>query len=159
MAHEDNTRNDDRVAERQVLDAFARSGGTVLTPPAGWKFPPVAGNQITPTRRQLEQMGPVWEVAYQATARKNFGIRLFNVASTVAALLADKDANTFLIHLLNFTDFAGEAITVHALGDWKRARLYTPETTVKDLELYSIPAGTGIDLERIPVFATVRLEK
>ena len=146
-------------AERQALDAFARSGGTVLAPPAGWKFPPIPEGQITPTRRQLEQMGPMWEVAYHATARKNFGVRLFNVASTVAALLADPDERSLLIHLLNFTDFAGEAITLHALGGWKHARLYSPEAPVKNLEVYSIPEGTGIDLERVPVFATVRLDQ
>jgi hypothetical protein len=114
---------------------------------------------MTPSRRQLEQMEPMWEVAYRATARKNFGVRLFNVASTVAALLADKDEKSLLIHLLNFTDFAGEAITIHALGEWKRARLYSPEAALKDLEVYATPDGTGIDVERIPVFATIRLDK
>jgi hypothetical protein len=147
------------ATERRALDEFARAGGTVLAPPANWKFPPIAESQLTPTRRQLEQMGPMWEVAYHATARKNFGVRLFNVASTVAALLADKEGRSLLIHLLNFTDFAGEAITLHALGEWKHARLYSPETQPKELETYSIPDGTGIDLERIPVFATVRLDK
>jgi hypothetical protein len=63
------------------------------------------------------------------------------------------------VHVLNFTDFAGEAITIHALGKWKHARLYSPEAPVKDLEVYEIPEGTGIDVDRIPVFATIRLDK
>ena len=146
-------------AEAHALDAFARAGGSIVSPPAGWKFPPVPGTQLTPTRRQAEQMGPMWEVTYHATVRKNFGVRLFNVASTVAALLADRDAHSLLVHLLNFTDFAGEAITLHALGEWKRARLYTPEAPPRDLEVYSIPSGTGIDLERVPILATVRLDR
>jgi hypothetical protein len=146
-------------AEEAALDSFHRAGGTLVAAPAGWKFPVLQDSQITPTRRQLDQLAPMWEVAYHATARKNFGVRLFNVASTVAALLADKEEKSLLIHLLNFTDFAGEAITIHALGEWKRARLYSPETAVKDLEVYSIPEGTGIDLDRVPVFASIRLDR
>jgi hypothetical protein len=145
--------------EESVIEKFTAAGGKLVAPPSGWKFPPLSDAQITPTRHQLEQMEPAWEVAYRATVRKNFGVRLFNVASTVGALLADKDANSLLVHLLNFTDFAGESITLHALGPWKRARLYSPEAPVKELEVYSIPEGTGVDVERIPVFATVRLDR
>ena len=145
--------------EARVLEKFTREGGTLLTPPAGWKFPSLSDTQMTPTRRQLEDLEPAWEVAYKATVRKNFGVRLFNVASTLAALLADQDEHSLLIHLLNFTDFAGESITLHALGNWKRARLYSPETPVKELEVYSLPDGTGIDVERIPIFATIRLDR
>ena len=76
--------------EAKSLDAFTRAGGTLLAPPAGWKFPEVPEPQITPGRRHLEQMEPMWEVAYRATVRKNFGVRLFNVASTVAALRANR---------------------------------------------------------------------
>jgi hypothetical protein len=145
--------------EAKSLDGFARAGGTVLAPPAGWKFPHVPESQITPGRRQLEQMEPMWEVAYRATVRKNFGVRLFNVASTVAALRANQDGSSLLIHLLNFTDFAGESITIHALGQWKRAQLYSPEAAARKLDIYEIPDGTGIDVERVPVFTTIRLDK
>jgi hypothetical protein len=145
--------------EAKSLDAFTKSGGTVLAPPAGWKFPHVPQSQITPGRRQLEQMEPMWEVAYRATARKNFGVRLFNVASTVAGLWANADESSLLIHLLNFTDFAGESISIHALGQWKRAQLYSPEAAVRGLETYDIPEGTGVDIDGVPVFATIRLDK
>jgi hypothetical protein len=144
--------------EATALDRFTRAGGKVVAPPVGWKFPEVPENQITPGRRQLEQMEPMWEVAYRATVRKNFGVRLFNVASTVAALRANKDRSSLLIHLLNFTDFAGESITIHAQGRWKQARLYSPEAPPKVLETYMIPEGTGIDVDRIPVFASIRLD-
>jgi hypothetical protein len=33
------------------------------------------------------------------------------------------------------------------------------DSPVKDLEVYEIPEGTGIDVDRIPVFATIRLDK
>jgi len=145
--------------EGRSLESFTKAGGTLLAPPAGWKFPPIPENQITPGRRQLEQLEPMWEVVYRATVRKNFGVRLFNVASSVAALRANPDETSLLIHILNFTDFAGESITIHALGKWKRARLYSPEAPVKTLEVYEIPEGTGIDLDRMPVFATIRLDK
>jgi hypothetical protein len=145
--------------EAQTLDGFTKRGGTLLAPPAEWKFPQIPENQITPGRRQQEQLEPMWEVAYRATARKNFGVRLFNVASTVAALRATRNASSLLIHLLNFTDFAGESITIHALGKWKQARLYSPEAPVRILQTYEIPEGTGIDVDRIPVFASIRLDQ
>jgi hypothetical protein len=33
------------------------------------------------------------------------------------------------------------------------------DSPVKDLEVYEIPEGTGIDVDRIPVFATIRLTR
>ena len=57
-------------AEAKSLEGFTKGGGTLLAPPAGWKFPQVPESQITPGRRQLEQMEPMWEVAYRATVRK-----------------------------------------------------------------------------------------
>ena len=144
--------------EAKSLERFTKAGGTLLAPPPGWKFPAVPENQITPDRRQLEQLEPMWEVAYGATARKNFGVRLFNVASTVAALRANAEETSLIIHVLNFTDFAGESIAIHALGRWRQARLYSPEDPLKSLEVYDTPEGTGIDVDRIPVFATIRLD-
>jgi hypothetical protein len=144
--------------EKEALEAFTRAGGIVLAPPAGWKFPRMAEGQLTPARRQLDDLGPMWELTYKATVRKNFGVRLFNVSSTLATLLASRDGHSLLLHLLNFTDFAGEAITVHALGQWKRATLYSPERPPKELAVYPIAEGTGIDIDRIPVVATLRLE-
>jgi hypothetical protein len=47
---------------------------------------------------------------------------------------------------------------VHALGEWHHAYLYTPEGPEKTLAVYKVDEGTGVDIDRVNVSATVRLE-
>jgi hypothetical protein len=44
------------------------------------------------------------------------------------------------------------------LGQWRRARLYSPEGEVRELPVYPVADGTGIDIDRIGVVATLQLD-
>jgi len=145
--------------QKQALQEFAASGGVVVNPPAGWHFPKTSEKQLVPDRRQSNQIQGIWEVTYNTTARKNFGARTFNTSSVLYNLLATPDATSLLIHLLNYADFAAETVTVQVLGEWKRARLYQPGEPPRELPIYSIKDGTGIDIEKIPVAATLRVDQ
>ena len=145
--------------QTQALQDFVSSGGVLVNPPAGWRFPATLERQFTPDRRQTNQIQPIWELAYNSTARKNFGARTFNTSSVLYNLLAAPDAKSLLLHLLNYADFAAETVTVQVLGEWKRARLYSPAAPTQELAVYPIKDGTGIDIDRIPVFATLRLDQ
>jgi hypothetical protein len=145
--------------QRRTLDEFAASGGVVLNPPAGWRFAPPVEGRMTPDKQQAAQIQRVWEIAYQATARKNFGARTFNTSTVLFSCLASPDGNSLIIHLLNYTDYPAESISVQALGEWRRARLYKPEGAMQELEVYPVKDGTGVDVERLPVLATLRLER
>jgi hypothetical protein len=129
-----------------------------VNPPKGWRFPAIPAHQITPTRRQLDQIQPIWEATYEATVRKNFGVRTFNTASVLFQLLAAPDRGSLLVHLINYADYQADDVTVQVLGQWRRARLYSPDGEVRELPVYPIKDGTGIDIDRIRVAATLRLD-
>lgn len=146
--------------QKQALQDFVSSGGVLVNPPAGWRFPQTAeAQQLVPDRRQSNQIQGIWEVTYNATARKNFGARTFNTSSVVYNLLATRDARSLLIHLVNYADFAAETVTVQVLGQWKRARLYRPDAPPQELPVYPIKDGSAVDIDRISVVATLRLDQ
>ena len=111
-----------------------------------------------PNQRQLDQIQPVWEATYDATVRKNFGVRTFNTASVLFHLLTAPSGKNLLIHLVNYADYAAEDVTVQVLGQWRRARLYSPEGGIRELPVYEVSDGTGIDIDRIGVVATLQLD-
>jgi hypothetical protein len=145
--------------QKQSLDEFIASGGVLVNPPRGWSFPKTSEKQLVPDRRQMNQIQGIWEVTYNATARKNFGARTFNTSSVLYNLLATAEAKSLLVHLVNYADFAAETVTVQVLGEWKRARLYRPGMPVAELTGYPIKDGTGIDIDRIAIAATLRLDQ
>ena len=74
-------------------------------------------------------------------------------------MLATPDVKSLLIHLVNYVDVPAETITVQVLGEWKHATLYRPGMPPVDLPLYPIKDGTGVDIDRIPVFATLEINQ
>jgi hypothetical protein len=143
--------------QKSALQDFVSSGGTLVNPPRGWRFPLSSEKRLTPDRKQQNQIQGLWEVTYTATVRKNFGARTFNTSSVLYNLLATPDAKSLLIHLVNYADVPAETVTVQVLGEWKHARLFRPGMPPEDLPLYPIKDGTGIDIDRIPVFATLKV--
>lgn len=150
--------NIDAGAPGGTLREFARSGGVLVNPPAGWRFPAAGPEQMTPTRRQMDQLQPIWESAYNVTARKNFGVRSFNTASVLFELLAAQEGRSLLVHLLNYADYGAEDVTIQVQGKWRRARLYMPGAGVEELVVYPVADGTGIDIKRFGVVATVLVD-
>ena len=51
-----------------------------------------------------------------------------------------------------------ENVAVHFLGNYRRATLATPEGIEKSLEIYSAEEGSGVDIDKVAVCATIRLE-
>jgi hypothetical protein len=51
-----------------------------------------------------------------------------------------------------------ESQALQALGQWSHARLYSPEGRVRELPVYAVSDGTGVDIHRIDVAATLRLD-
>jgi len=146
------------TSQQQALAHFAQSGGVLLNPPANWRFGDDTPGRISPNRKQLERIQDIWEMLYNATARKNFGARSFNTAGILFNVLASPDDKRLLIHLVNYTGFPGESITVQALGEWKRARLYQPGAAEKELSVYPVKDGTGMDIDKLDVVASLIVE-
>ncbi len=91
--------------------------------------------------------------------RRNLGVRLFNVSSMLSNVLTSPDGKTEIIHLVNYSDYPVESVTVHYLGNFKRATLLTPEGEAKTLEIYPTEDGSGVDIDRVSVCATIKLEQ
>jgi hypothetical protein len=143
----------------RLLDDFRKSGGTVLDPPAGWHLPPVPDGEFIMGRPQADALQPLWEITYKATLRKNFGSRTFNTAGVLSNTVASPDGRTAIVYLVNYTDFPAESVTVHALGSWKRVRIFEPAGVVKELDSYPVAGGTGVDLEALATVAAVQFER
>ena len=144
--------------QRDVLRGFTRGGGTLLTGPPGWKAPVGKGDAITLDNAELERLNDIWHDVQNMIGRKNLGARLFNVSSMLSSLLASPDGKEVVVQLVNYSNYPVENVAVHMLGTFKHARLYTPEGVEKDLEIYATDEGSGIDIEKVSVCATVRLD-
>ena len=145
--------------QRDVLKTFTRAGGTLLTGPADWKRSATAKkDQITLDDTQLKQLDDIWHDINSMIGRGNLGVRLFNVSSMLSNMLSSPDGKQVLIHLVNYANYPVDSVTVHALGDFKQAYLYTPDGPEKKLEVYKVDEGTGVDVDLVNVSATIRLE-
>ena len=64
-----------------------------------------------------------------------------------------------VLHFVNYSDYPVENVTVHFIGKFRSATLLTPEGPEKKLEIYPTEDGGGVDLDKVAVCATVRLEQ
>ena len=63
-----------------------------------------------------------------------------------------------MLHLVNYSGFPVENVTVHLLGKFKTATLLAPGAKARKMEVYEIEEGTGIDIDNVAVAATLTLE-
>jgi hypothetical protein len=144
--------------QRLALEEFQAGGGTLVDPTPGWRSPAAAGDEIISSNKQMDDIQKLWEATYNATVRKNFGARTFNTSTVLFDVLSSSDDGSRLVHLLNYSDFAADAITVQVLGTWKRARLYLAGEPVQELPVYPVQDGTGVDIAQLPIAGTLRFD-
>lgn len=145
--------------QKEVLRNFARGGGTLLTGPPGWKDEAPKGESITLDQKELERLNDIWHDVNSMVGRKNLGVRLFNVSSMLSNVIASPDGKTEIVHLVNYSDYPVENVTVYFAGDYKHATLTTPEGVEKKLDIYQVEEGWGVDLDKVAVCASIRLEQ
>ena len=86
-------------------------------------------------------------------------MRLFNVSSVLSNVLTAPDGKTVILHLVNYSDYPVENVTVHFLGGFQKATLLTPEGASKPLSIYREDDAQGVDIDKVSVCATIRLEQ
>ncbi|HYP14805.1 MAG TPA: hypothetical protein VEQ63_12830 [Bryobacteraceae bacterium] len=145
-------------AQREALKAFARGGGTLLTAPASWKFPQPDPDSITLSEKDVKVLDEIWKEVNTMTGRQNLGVRLFNVSSMLSNAVRSQDGNTAVVHLVNYSDYPVENVTVHLLRKFKSAKLLAPGAEPVTLELYEHEDGSGVDIANIGFTATIILE-
>ena len=144
--------------ERAVLRDFAHAGGTVLTSPDGFKDERPPGDSITLTKAETEHFNDIWRDVNALVGRENLGVRLFNVSTMRSNVLASSDGKTEIVHLVNYSDYPVENITVQFLGGYRRATLLAPDGTERALEVYATEDASAVDIDKVAVCATLKLE-
>lgn len=142
--------------QKKALRAWTRAGGTLLSGPVAWKFPPPREEQITLSEEDVTTLDEIWKEMNSMTGRKNLGARLFNVSSMLSNFI--RSSTQSVLHLVNYSGFPVENVTVHLLGKFKSASLLAPGAEPKKLEVYEVDEGTGIDIDTVGVAATLVLE-
>ena len=145
--------------QKEILRGFARGGGTLLTGPPGWKDQAPDGESITLDQKELDRLNDIWHDVNSMVGRKNLGVRLFNVSSMLSNVLESADGKTEVVHLVNYSDYPVENVTVQFLGGFKHATLITPDGAEKKLEIYQADEGSGVDLDKVGICASIRLEQ
>jgi hypothetical protein len=131
----------------------------LLTGPADWKqSASTQPDQITLDDQQTRRLDDIWHDINSMIGRGNLGVRLFNVSSMLSNLLISPDGSQELVQLVNYSNYPVESVTVHALGQFHTAYLYTPDGPEKKLETYQVDEGTGVDIDKVNVSAALRLE-
>jgi len=144
--------------QREILRGFARRGGTLLTGPPGWEDQRPAGERITLDAKDLERLNDIWRDVNALVGHSDQGIRLFNVASMLSNVLVSADGKSEIIHLVNYSDYPVENVTIHFAGGYKRATFLAPEAAPRALEVYPVEENAGVDIDRVAVCATIKLE-
>lgn len=145
-------------AQKTALQAFTRGGGTLLNAPPGWKFVLPKDGGITLDASSLQQLDEIWKELNSLTGRKNLGARLFNVSTMISNLVEAPAGKPVLLHLVNYSDYPVESITVHVAGRFTRAQLLAPGAAPVELKPYPVDEGTGIDIDRINNVAALLVE-
>ncbi len=143
--------------QKQILRRFAASGGTLLSAPPGWKFSTPPGS-LTLSKEDLEKLDSIWREVNSVTGRRNFGARLFNVSSMLSNLLAPAGGKQVVLHLVNYSNYPVEDITVHLTGKYSKATLYAPGAPPAALTIFPVEEGTGLEIGRLGVTGTVVIE-
>lgn len=135
--------------QKTILQQFTRAGGTVLSAPPGWKMPTPRPDQVTLDKGDIEKLDQIWKEVNSMTNRQNLGARLFNVSSMLSNMTASEDGKQVVLQLVNYSDYPIEDITVHLLGKFGKATLYTPENLAKKLDLFEVDEGSGAEISKI----------
>ncbi|MBL8174124.1 MAG: hypothetical protein JNK48_05605 [Bryobacterales bacterium] len=146
---------DERAYTAAQREAIARHGGKVVSGPAGWKMPEVGEGRITFDRAQYKELEAIWPELHQAVQRKNFGVRMFNVAGVLTYLL--RDERGVVLEAVNYTDYAVENITAFVQGKYGSAEWVEPGSAPRKLRTYEAPDGTAVEIERVGVCGAVVL--
>jgi hypothetical protein len=144
--------------EREILRQFARAGGTLLNSPPGSHLSPPKKDQIMLDEAEVSKIDNLWRGVNTMIGRENLGARLFNVSAMLSNLLSADGGKTLALHLVNYSDYPAENITVQFLGKYSKARVITPEGASKELETFATGEGTGVEIDQVPVCATLLME-
>ena len=145
--------------QKEALGKFTSAGNTLLTSPPQFKPPLLHGDQITVDEKEVGRIEDLYQGINSAIWHANFGLRLFNVASMLSNVLAGSGGKDLILHLVNYSGYPVENITVRFPGNLRRAKMMTPEGSTRELEIYRSRQETTVEIDKVSVCATLILEQ
>jgi hypothetical protein len=144
--------------QKEAVRAISRAGATVVNGPPGWRIALPEGGGFVFDKEQIHQLDEMWREVNGLVGRQNFGVRVFGAPSTLSNLKFSPNGDKLALHLVNYSDYPVESITVHALGKWRKVTLLTPRAA-KQLEPYAVENGTAADIEKLDDTAILLFEE
>ncbi len=154
--------------ERQTLLDFAERGGLVVSGPSWGNAPdrndyaeiPAGRGRIVVYKEQPPDPEMVARDMLDLLEPEVMGLTAFNVPSVLTYVSVEGSGRRALVQLLNYaTSPFDSRITLRLNGNFKTARMHTPESAPFDLEVRAMPNGrTEISVPRLAVWGAVLLE-
>lgn len=154
--------------ERQILAEFAQNGGLLVVGPTWQKVQipegqdflalPAGKGRVVVCREGLDP-AELARALVDQLGRDNLGVRLFRAASVLGHASVGATGSDALVHLVNYASYPAESVLVRMSGDFRRARLYTPDSAPEELPLDSRGGRVEVAVGRLPVYGVLRFEK
>jgi hypothetical protein len=145
--------------QQDALRAWTRAGNTLLTAPPGWKMPmPDDPKQISLNREQIARLGDIWRELNSLIGSRNPGGKVYNAPGAISNVIAAAVGRPVVVHLVNYTNYPMEDVTVRFTGRFSSAKLLAPGQPARDLEIFEEDGVTEITIPRFAVVAAVVME-
>lgn len=145
-------------AQRNALREEARKGAMLINGPPQWKLTLPPPTEVTFSDSQIKQLDEIWSEINRTLGRENFAVRVFGAPAMLSNLKATPDGRKMVLHLVNYSDYPVEAITIHALERYAKATLLVPKGKPA-VELFDHEGASGVDIEKVEDVAILVLEK
>ena len=145
--------------QEQVLHEFTRSGGTVLTRPPGWREEAATRNSFTLDKPHLDRLNDLGDEVNSLISPGSFGVRLFNASSMLSNAMVSNDGKTIVVHLVNYSDYPVENVTLMFPSDHRNVTLIAPEGSGRIQDVFQTPDGSGVGVQKVYVCAVIKLEQ
>jgi hypothetical protein len=156
--------NPPSAAERKLLQEFAESGGVVIAGPTWGDAPKTEPFAELPTGK-----GSVFvykdpdpeSVAHdlkELLSDDDLGVVPFNVPSIMTVATGGAPGQPLLVQLVNYFDHPVEAITLRLAGEFRSARLESPDGEAANLPLRKDGGRTEITIPKLSLWAAVSIE-
>jgi hypothetical protein len=145
------------AAQQKLLSEFKLAGGSLLTAPPGWTDAAPKPGRFTLDKPDVERLGDIGQEVNAMVSRGSMGVRVFNAATMLSNVLISDDARTIVVHLVNYSDYPVQDLTVMFPGSYKRVSIATPEGPEPAGETFPTPDGLGIGVGKVTVCAAITL--
>jgi hypothetical protein len=144
--------------QKATLAEFTSAGNRLLTTPPELKPPLLHADQITVAESEVGRIEDLWKGMNTAISHANPGVHMYNVASILTSVLSEAGGRRLILHLVNYSGYPVENVTIRFPGAFERAALLAPESPGRKLEIFPAKDESSVEIDQVDVCATLILE-